>query len=113
MTALHVRMTIQWLVPVGKARSMTGALHLLMTSTRGEPGSVACSVSADLAEKGKIRYTEEWQSEDALRRQFRTDRFKSLVALVENATDPPVVEFLLPGGSRGLDYVEDVCSRQL
>jgi quinol monooxygenase YgiN len=112
MTPLHACMTIQWLVPVGKARSMTEALHLLMASTRAEPGCVACSVSADLAEKGKIRYTEEWQSEDALQRQFQTDRFKSLVALVENATEPPVVEFLLPGGSRGLDYVEDVCGRQ-
>jgi quinol monooxygenase YgiN len=104
-------MTIQWLVPVGKARSMTEALHLLMASTRGEPGCIGCSVSADVGEKGKIRYSEEWQSEDALQRQFETDRFKSLVALVENATEPPVVEFLLPSGSRGLEYVEDVCSR--
>jgi quinol monooxygenase YgiN len=104
-------MTIQWLVPVGKARSMTEALHLLMASTRGEPGCIGCSVSADVGEKGKIRYSEEWQSEDALQRQFETDRFKSLVSLVENATEPPVVEFLLPSGSRGLEYVEDVCSR--
>jgi len=110
MTGLHACMTIQWLVPVGKARSMTEALHLVMASTRAEPGCVGCSVSADLAEKGKIRYTEEWQSEEALRRQLKTDRFKSLVALVESAIEPPVVEFLLPGGSRGLDYVEDVCS---
>jgi len=112
MTAPHVCMTIQWLVPVGKTRSMTEALHTLITSTRSEPGCVACSVSADVAEKGRIRYTEEWQSEDALQRQFQTDRFRSLVALVESATEPPVVEFLLPGGSRGLEYVEDVCGRE-
>jgi len=112
MTALHAYMTIQWLVPVGKARSMTEALHLLMASTRNQPGCLGCSVSADLAEKGKIRYAEEWLSQDALQHQFQTDRFKSLVALIENATEPPVVEFLLPGGSRGLEYVEDVCSRQ-
>ena len=113
MTALHACMTIEWLVPVGKTRSMSEALHNLMASTRGEPGCVGCSVSADVAQKGKIRYTEEWLSEDALQHQFHTDRFRSLIALVENATEPPVVEFLLPGGSsRGLDYVEDVCSRQ-
>jgi quinol monooxygenase YgiN len=106
-------MTIEWIVPVGKARSMTEALHVLMATTRTEPGCLACSVSADLADKGKIRYSEEWQSEDALQRQFLTDRFRRLVALVENATEPPVVEFLLPGGSRGLEYVEDVCGRQL
>lgn len=113
MTSLHALMTIEWIVPVGKARSMTEALHVLMASTRAEPGCLACSVSADLADKGKIRYSEEWQTEDALQRQFQTDRFRRLVALVENATEPPVVEFLLPGGSRGLEYVEDVCGRQL
>jgi quinol monooxygenase YgiN len=112
MTALHVRMTIQWLVPVGKARLMTDALHLLIATTRSEPGCVGCSVSADVSERGTIRYSEEWASEDALQRQFQTERFRSLVALVENATEPPLVEFLLPGGNRGLDYVEDVCSRQ-
>ncbi|PYR37823.1 MAG: hypothetical protein DMF93_17160, partial [Acidobacteria bacterium] len=93
-------------------RSMTEALHSLMASTRSEAGCIACSVSADVADKGKIRYTEEWLSEDALQQQFQTDRFRSLVALVENATEPPVVEFLLPGGSRGLEYVEDICSRE-
>jgi len=111
MAALRVRMTIQWLVPVGKVRSMTEALHTLMAATRTEPGCTGCSVSADIAEKGSIRYTEEWQSEEALQRQFQSDRFRSLVTLVENATEPPVVEFLLPGGSRGLEYVESVCNR--
>jgi quinol monooxygenase YgiN len=104
-------MTIQWLVPVGKVRSMTDALNSLMSATRAEPGCTGCSVSADVGEKGSIRYTEEWQSEEALQRQFQTHRFSSLVTLVESATEPPVVEFLLPGGSRGLDYVESVCNR--
>jgi len=80
----------------------------LMASTRAEPGCVTCSVSADVGDKGVIRYSEEWQSEDALQRQFHTERFRSLVALVENATEPPLVEFQLPSGSRGLEYVEDI-----
>ena len=79
-----------------------------MASTRAEPGCVTCSVSADVGDKGVIRYSEEWQSEDALQRQFHTERFRSLVALVENATEPPLVEFQLPSGSRGLEYVEDI-----
>jgi quinol monooxygenase YgiN len=110
--ALHVTMTMQWLVPVGRARLMTEALHSLMASTRSEPGCITCSVTADVGDKGRIRYSEEWQSEDALQRQFQTDRFRSLVALVEDGTEPPIIEFVLPGGRRGLDYVEDVCGRQ-
>jgi quinol monooxygenase YgiN len=106
--AVHVRMSIRWLVPAGKARLMTEALHRLMATTNAEQGCISCSVSADVAAKGLIKYTEEWETEEALQRQFHTDRFRNLVALLESGTEPPVVEFLLPGGSRGLDYVEDV-----
>ena len=84
-----------------------------MASTRAEPGCLTCSVSADVADKGVIRYSEEWESEEALQRQFETDRFKSLVALMEDATEAPIVEFTLPGGNRGLEYVEEVCGRQI
>jgi quinol monooxygenase YgiN len=112
MPALHAYMTIEWLVPVGKARSMTEALHLLVASTRTEPGCIGCSVAADIGEKGRIRYSEEWSTEDALQRQFQTDRFRRLIALVETATEAPIVEFLLPGGSRGLEYVQDVVGRR-
>ncbi len=112
MAALHACMTIEWIVPVGRARSMTEALHVLMGSTRSEAGCVACSVSADLGDKGRIRYSEEWLTEDALQRQFQTDRFRRVIALVENSTEPPIVEFLLPGGSRGLEYIQDVCGRR-
>jgi quinol monooxygenase YgiN len=108
MSALHVRMTIQWLVPVGKTRSMIQALHMLAAATRAEPGCVACSVSADLAAKGVVRYSEEWESEDALRSQFGTDRFKDIVALIDDSSETPVVEFELPGGNRGLEYVDEV-----
>ncbi len=105
-------MTISWLVPVGKTRSMTEALHALIKLTRAEPGCLGCSVAADVGDKGVIRYSEDWESEDALQQQFTTDRFKSLVSLVEDATESPVVEFNLPGGTRGLEYVEEVCGRQ-
>src|SRR5215831_9871554 len=70
--ALHVRMSIRWLVPAGKARLMTEALHRLMATTNAEPGCISCSVSADVAAKGLIKYTEEWETEEALQRQFHT-----------------------------------------
>jgi quinol monooxygenase YgiN len=101
------RMTIQWLVPVGRTRSMSETLHALMAVARGEPGCVRCSLSADLAERGTLRYTEDWDSEDELRQQFQTSRFRSLLALLEDAIEPPLIEFTLPSGVRGLDYVNE------
>ncbi len=108
MTAPHVGMTIRWFVPVERTRSTAGALQMLMSSTRTEPGFVACSVSIDVANTGVIQYGEEWQSEEALQAQFDTDRFRSLLSLVDDATEAPVVEFALADGKRGLEYVQEV-----
>jgi hypothetical protein len=55
-----------------------------------------------------VRYTEEWQTEDDLRRRVRSDKFTYLVALIEDAADPPHIEFMLPHETRGLDLVEEI-----
>jgi quinol monooxygenase YgiN len=111
MTAVPVRMTIQWLVPLGKTRSLTEALHSLMVTARAQPGCLGCSVSTNVGERGTVRYSEDWGSESALREQFDTDRFRHLVALVESATEAPLVEFELPSGSRGLEYMREAAGR--
>jgi hypothetical protein len=54
-----------------------------------------------------VRYTEEWETEEDLRRRLEGSSFSNLAALIDEATEPPLVEFALPGGVRGLDYVEE------
>ena len=70
--------------------------------------SVCCSVSTGLAEQGTVRYVEEWETEDDLRRRLRCSSFARLVALMDNAIQPPHVEFALPHGRRGLDFAMEV-----
>ena len=55
-----------------------------------------------------IQYIESWKTETDLRRQVRSNRFSALAELIERATDNPDVVFTLPGGSRGIDYAEEV-----
>ncbi len=112
MHPVRVRMVIEWFVPVAKTRFITDALHRLMVAARAEPGCVGCSVTTDVGDRGTIRYVEDWQSEADIQRQFRTERFTNLVALVEDGEEAPFVEFELPTGIRGLDYVEEVCRHQ-
>ncbi len=112
MRAAPVRMTIEMFVPVAKIRSILEALNGLMVAGRAEPGCIGCSVTTDIGERGVIQYVEEWQTEADLQRQFQSDRFSSLVALVEGGEEAPFVEFDLPRGTRGLDYVEETCGKQ-
>jgi quinol monooxygenase YgiN len=108
MTAPLVRMTVRWLVPLGESRPMTTALHTLMVAARAERGCLACSLSTELGDRVALHFVEDWETEEDLQRQLRSDWFVSFAALIERATSPPDVLFSVAGGIRGLDYVEEV-----
>jgi len=108
MLATSVRMTIEWLVPIGQTRPITMALHSVASDTRPTQGCVACSVATDIGNRGKVRYTEEWLTEDDLRERVRSDTFSQLVTLIEDAPQPPRIEFALAHRTRGLDFLEEV-----
>ena len=108
MAPTSVRMTVEWLVPFGETRPITMALHAVAADTRGARGCMGCSVSTDIGQGGAVRYVEEWQTEDDLRRRLRSDTFAQLVTLIEDASRPPRIEFSLGRSTRGLDYVEEV-----
>jgi quinol monooxygenase YgiN len=108
MGQTSVRMTVEWLVPLGETRPITMALHAVAADTRGVRGCMGCSVSADIGKGGVVRYIEEWQTEDDLRQRLRSDTFTHLVALIEDASQAPRIEFKLAEKTRGLDFVEEV-----
>lgn len=108
MESDSIRMRVQWRVPAGEAQSITAALQTLMLQTRAAPGCAGCTLSTQMAAVVVVEYIENWNSETDLRRQVRSRRFSTLAELIEHATDPPLVEFMLPGGSRGLEYAEEV-----
>ena len=101
-------MTIEWFVPLGQTRPMMMALHALAADTRLSRGCLGCSVATDIGNRGTVRYTEEWLTEEDLRSHVRSDTFAQLVTLLEDATQPPRVEFTLVHETRGLDFVEEV-----
>ena len=101
-------MTVKWFVPPHESERITAALHALMVAARSEPGYVTCHLSTVMGERAGLRYVEEWNEEAQLKRQLRSARFARLAELIERGIDRPVVEFTLPCGIRGLDYVEEV-----
>jgi len=108
MATRTVRMTVEWLVPAGQARSIALALHSLSADLRDTPGCLRCSVSTELTTQGAVRYTEEWESEADLRARVGSEAFLRLATLLEATDRAPRLEFTLPEGVRGVDFVEDV-----
>jgi quinol monooxygenase YgiN len=106
--AAPIRMAVRWTVPVWQTKPITDALQRVMLATRKERGCLACSIATEAGERVTLRYQEDWDTEENLRRQVRSQYFVTLVGLVESAIEPPLVEFTLPTGTRGLDYAEEV-----
>jgi quinol monooxygenase YgiN len=99
---------LTWTVPAGESKSIVSVLQGLMISTRSEPGCIGCSLSSDVNTHVVIHYIEEWDSEEDLKRQVRSDSFVVLAELMEHASENPTIEFALNRSIRGLDYAEEI-----
>jgi quinol monooxygenase YgiN len=108
MPSANTLMLIEWVVPLGQTGAITMALHSIAAETRAVRGCLGCSVATNISNRGAVRYTEEWQTENDLRERLRSDTFGHLVTLMEDATEPPRIEFKLADRTRGLDFLEEV-----
>jgi quinol monooxygenase YgiN len=92
------------------AQELLDGLHFLETATRLEPGCLGCFAWID--QDSTVRYVEEWLTEADMRRRVRSDRFTSLLLIVESAKEPRV-QFDFVATTRGLEYVANVRSTAL
>jgi quinol monooxygenase YgiN len=103
-----VRLTVTLLVSPTSARPMLDALRSLMGPVRLDPSCLACLVWEEIDDDTTLYFVEEWATEADMRRRVRSDRFTSLLAIMEGASEPPRVRFDFVTVTRGLDYVEEV-----
>jgi quinol monooxygenase YgiN len=106
--SLHemVRLTVVLRASARDAQALVDALRFTMGSTRLERGCAGCTVRID--PDSSVHYEEEWTTETDIRRHIQSDRFVSLLNVIESAQEPPRVQFDFLTASRGLDYVMEV-----
>ena len=75
---------------------------------QGRRGCSSVHVAADIDEAEVLWYCEEWQDLEELERYMQTDRFARMLAIVETAAQPPLIEFRVVSETRGLEYVASV-----
>jgi hypothetical protein len=101
MVRLTIALTAQ---SARSAHDLLEAFRFLALGTRLEPGCRGCSM---WNERDAVNYMEEWATEADMRRRVRSDRFTSLLTLMESA-ESPRVQFDFVASTRGLDYVAEV-----
>ena len=103
-----VRLTVTLIASQTGARPLLDAFRCLMGPTRLEPGCLRCLVWEEIEDDTTLHYAEEWATEADMRRRVQSDRFTSLLAVMEAAAEPPQVQFDFVTITRGLDYVAEV-----
>ena len=101
-----VRLTVALKAPAHRADGLSEALRFLRGSTLLEPGCLRCCVWVD--PDSTVHCLEEWATEADLRRHVRSDRFASLLSVVESAPEPPHLQVDFVTATRGLEYIAEL-----
>lgn len=91
-----------------KVAELAAALRDLTRRARAEKGFISCTSYFEADDTNTVCYEEQWQSREDLEEQIRSPRYTHLLALMESATERPLLEFRFISEIRGLEYVAAV-----
>jgi quinol monooxygenase YgiN len=81
-------------------------LGSMIEQTKLEEGCISCRLYQDINQEGALMLQERWSSEADLRRHLRSDKFHTVLLVVEMATEPPEIRFESVGQSAGMEVIE-------
>jgi quinol monooxygenase YgiN len=101
-----VRLAVTIRASARHGQDLLEAFRFVIRGTQFDEGCLGCSawVDSDLT----VHYVEEWATEADVRERVRSDRFTSLLAVLESSQERPSVQFDFVTSTRGLDYVAEV-----
>lgn len=90
---------------------MIQALRVLTRAARAEKGFITSRLCLQADDANTIHYEERWQTPEDFEDQLRSPRYTRLLALMESASEQPLLEFHFVSETRGLEYVAAVRGR--
>ncbi len=104
MTELLLRITAK---PNGLA-PMVQSLAKVMLQAKLERGCVDCRLYAETGNPQSFLYVEQWATPEVFEAHLRSQRFGTLLAIIESGAQPPELEVRTVSEQRGLDYVSSI-----
>ncbi len=85
----------------------TAALLSLVGPVRAQPGCSATRMVKDMDDGNILAFRSEWREKADLERHLKTPAFHRILAIMELASEPPVVEIDELGRRWGFEFVEE------
>jgi quinol monooxygenase YgiN len=97
------------LYPSAKQRTQViDLLRSIQDLTRPSPGCVGCWLSEEDYAHSHIRYSEQWETEEALHNHIRSDLYRRVLSAMELSKRPPEVGFYHSTQQQGFELIETV-----
>ena len=68
-------------------------LTALLGPTRVQPGCRRCDLYRDVEDQGALTLVEEWESQADLDLRLRSEDYRSVLAAIDLAHEPPMIQF--------------------
>jgi quinol monooxygenase YgiN len=103
-----VRTAIRLLIPENKWPEALMSLNSVIELTRLEQGCISCRLYRDLQEEGALMLEQIWSSQRDLERHLRTDRFHTVLLVVEMASEYPEIRFDVIAHTSGMETIRRI-----
>jgi quinol monooxygenase YgiN len=105
-----VQVVLRMAVDSDRTADIVRALRSLMLPLEAASGFGSCRLYVEAGTPNVLCYVEEWQTPEDLDRQIRSSHWTRLLALMEEAVEPPDLRLHWVSDVKGLEYLESVRS---
>jgi quinol monooxygenase YgiN len=92
-------------VPASKQLEVLQALRSLRGPTEAHSGCRGCRVYRDADDENTFVLLQEWATQAALDRYIRSDLYRTILAVMETASEPPEIRFDTLAHTAGVEIV--------
>jgi len=88
-------------------------LRSLLGPVRSHPGCLATRLMRDVGDERVVTWMEQWRDRGAYERHVRSEAFRRLLAVMDLATESPLIEVDELSRRRGFEIVEELLGERL
>lgn len=103
-----VQASIHLIIPPDKFQEAVAILNPVIELIKLEEGCISCRLYQDLHEEGALLLSQIWGHQVDLERHLRSDRFRTVLLVVEMATRYPEVRFDVIESTSGMETIQKV-----
>jgi quinol monooxygenase YgiN len=101
-----VTATVRFVVPASKRAEALQVLRSLRGPTEAYPDCRRCCLYACANDDNRLLLLQEWTTQAALDRYLRSDVYRTILAIMETASEPPEIRFDTLAQRAGVEVVE-------